>query len=256
MSQLKKFLRSWFLQERRKGMAPKFPASKDGPKLISVHLPKCAGTSFLKVLGVQYGSRLMLDYDEIPLDPESLFQKDFPVWAEQQKSALTQDFSRVFAVHGHFWAGKYDQALPGALKITFLRDPIRRLVSHYYYWKSKPSLPNSLHRTFVEKNASLLEFAEFPIMQNVYTKTFLRGHTLDQFAFVGICENLAEDIQRLRRQLGWPEVVLPRANRTEHPEYKAHSLDQVVEAKLRKLNEADVDVYRTALERRERDLKG
>src|SRR5688572_23650392 len=225
MSQLKKFLQGWFPKERQKGIAPKHPASQEGPKLISVHLPKCAGTSFLKVLGVQYGSRLMLDYGEIPLDPESLFQKDFAAWADKQKPCLTQDFSRVSAVHGHFWAGKYDEALPGALRITFLRDPIRRLVSHYYYWKSKPSLPNSLHRAFVEKNASLLEFAEFPIMQNVYTKTFLRGYPLDRFAFVGICESLTDDIQRLRRQLGWPEVILPKANRTEHPDYKADSLD-------------------------------
>ena len=255
MSQLKKFLRGWFTHERRKGMAQKPPARQDGARLISVHLPKCAGTSFLKVLGVQYGSRLMLDYDEIPLDPESLFQKNFATWAQQQKSCLAQDFSRVSAVNGHFWAGKYDHALPGALKITFLRDPIRRLVSHYYYWRSKPSLPNSLHRTFVEKNASLLEFAEFPIMQNVYTKTFLRGYSLDQFAFVGICENLTEDIQRLRRKLGWPEVVLPKANRTEHPDYKADSLDRTVEIKLRKLNEADLDTYHAALERRKHDLE-
>ena len=221
-----------------------------------MHIPKCAGTSFLKVLGAQYETGLVLDYDEIPLDPESLFQKSFSAWRIAQANLLKRDYADVQAVHGHFWAGKYDEALPGALKITWLRDPVRRVLSHYYYWKSKASLPNSLHRVFVEKQSSLAEFIEFPIMQNVYAKTFLRDHELCNFAFVGVCEFYAEDMQRLQHQLGWPEVALPRENRTEHPEYNALKIDAALEQRIRQLNTADMDLYRRALDLRSRQLRG
>ena len=225
------------------------------PKLISVHIPKCAGTSFLKILGTQYGTGLLLDYDEVPLDPECLFQKDFTAWETTQKRALARDFTNVQAIHGHFWAGKYDEVLPGAPKITWLREPVRRVVSHYYYWKTKPSLPNSLHRLFVEKQCSLAEFIEFPIMQNAYTNTFLRGHVLNDFAFVGVCEFFAEDMQRLQRQLGWSEVTLPQENRTEHPEYSALQVDPALEHRIRQLNAADMDLYRTALDLRNKQSR-
>src|SRR6185503_7841164 len=115
------------------------------------------------------------------------FQKNFAAWKEEQDCKPAPAGAR--AIHGHFWAGKYDRQAPDARRITWLRHPIKRLLSHYYFWMSKPELPHSLHRYVVQNNLSLLEFAELPQARNLVHDTFLRGRSLDEFEFVGIQEH-------------------------------------------------------------------
>ena len=219
-------------------------------ELISVHIPKCAGTSFATVLERIYGKALLGDQVDQPMDPERPFQKNFAAWKEEQDRKPAPPGVR--AIHGHFWAGKYDRQAPDARRITWLRHPIKRLVSHYYFWMSKPELPHSLHKYVVQNKLSLLEFAEIPQARNILHDTFLRGRSLEEFDFVGIQEHFAEDLDWLCRHMKWPKQQVPEERRTVHKDYKPDALDADTEKKLRALNEADLALYETALQLRAR----
>jgi len=217
-------------------------------ELISVHIPKCAGTSFATVLGRIYGKAVLGDQVDQPMDPEMPFQKNFAAWKEEQDRKPAPPGVRC--IHGHFWAGKYDRQAPNAPRITWLRHPVKRLVSHYYFWLSKPELPHSLHKYFVQNKLSLLEFAHLPQLQNLMSSIFLRGRSLDEFEFVGIQEHFREDLDSLCHQMKWPKQEMPEERRTVHKDYKPNAMDAETEKKLCALNEADIALYESALQRR------
>ncbi len=222
-------------------------------ELISVHIPKCAGTSFSTVLSRIYGKSLLGDQVDQPMDPAMPFQKDFAAWKEEQDRKSVPDGVRC--IHGHFWAGKYDKQAPDAQRVTWLRHPIKRLLSHYYFWMSKPELPHSLHKHVVQNKLSFLEFAQLPQLQNTMQNIFLRGRSLDEFDFVGIQEHFAEDLDTLCRQMKWPKQQMPEERRTVHKDYRPDGLDADTEKKLRALNEADMALYETGLQIRTRRLQ-
>ena len=217
-------------------------------ELISVHVPKSAGTSFAHVLAQQYPDGLFMDYRHEPMHPHFL-GRDMDLWREEQALRAVELPARIRVIHGHFWAGKYDAIFPEAKKVTWLREPVRRLVSHYYYFKSKPSLPNPhpLHRKLHEKNLSLAEFARLPAMQNIMTTRWLRDTPLKAFDFVGVQEHFAEDLADLAGRLDWKAVTIPGANRTVHEDYNISKIDADTLKELESLNADDIRLYREAL---------
>lgn len=217
-------------------------------ELVSIHVPKSAGTAFAHVLAQQYRSRFFMDYGPGPMHPDGLGQ-DMKTWRREQKRKAREMPPETRAVHGHFWAGKYDRIFPRAKKIVWLRDPVRRLVSHYYYFKSKPSLPHphGTHRKVHEENLSLIDFARLPEMHNFITRRWLRDVPLSDFDFVGIQEHFDEDVGLLAQKLGWNGVKIPKENRTQHPEYQREKLDAATLKEIEVLNGADVELYRQAL---------
>ena len=223
-------------------------------ELISVHIPKCAGTSFAQILARNYPGGLRMDYEDQPLDPQMPFQRDFAAWKEAFGQLGDKTWDTIKVIHGHFWARKYDCLFPGARKITWLRHPIKRLVSHYFYWKSVPEMPHSLHKLMREQNLSLIEFAQLPQMQNILRNVFLRDVELNEFACVGIHEHFAEDLEWLRAHMKWPRKKSVWSNRTVHSDYRESGLDSDIEKKLRNLNQADLELYEAALEMRARRI--
>ena len=221
-------------------------------ELISVHIPKCAGTSFSTILARIYGKSYLGEHEDQPMDPAMLFQKDFATWKDEQDRKPAAPGIRC--IHGHFWAGKYDKQAPDAKRITWLRHPIKRLVSHYYFWLTKPELPHSLHKYFIENKLSLVEFAQLPQLRNIMQSIFLRDRTLDEFDFVGIQEHFQEDLDWLCQHMKWPRQTMPEERRTVHKDYKPEALDPDTEKKLRALNEADLALYEAALQMRARRM--
>src|SRR5436190_17472156 len=222
-------------------------------ELISVHIPKCAGTSFSTTLRRLYGKSLLGDQVDQPMDPEMPFQKNFAAWKEEQDRKPAPQGIR--AIHGHFWAGKYDRQAPDAKRITWLRHPIKRLLSHYYFWLSKPELAHALHKHVMENKLSLVEFAELPQLRNLMQNIFLRDRSLDGFDFVGVSEHFQEDLDVLCRQMNWPKQQMTLERPTVHKDYKPDALDADTAKKLRALNGADIALYETGLQMRARRMQ-
>lgn len=206
-------------------------------EIISIHVPKTAGTTFGNILQQIYGvDRVFLDYPwTLPIEREES-QPPFQV------------------IHGHFPASKYQNFPDRVKRIVWMRNPIDRLVSHYFYWKSLPISPQTgeLHRYVVENQLGLLDFAKISAMQNHISKWYI-DIDLSQFYFVGIHEFFQADWNQLSTILGAFNVKYNLNNSNTNPEYR--SFKKSLEYKeliweLIKLNSEDVRIYQMAMQKR------
>ncbi len=218
------------------------------PLLVSIHMPKTAGSSFLASLKAQYGDRLIEDYRDRPLSTAPL-RRNVSAFSEGLHN-IRNDFVEADCIHGHFLALKYRWA--GGKRpvkfITWLRDPVARLVSHYNYWKANPppdSAPELRKRVTAEW--SLEQFCLSYEFRNVYSR-FLWGFPVSQLDFVGITERYDDDYARFcSAYLEGKENPSHRINVTsrEAPE----TVDEELERRVRAWHARDVELYEQALNR-------
>ncbi len=198
-------------------------------ELISVHVPKAAGTAFRQVLLQVYGTQGVLT------DKTNMFEDNMPVTIHWQTKVI----------EGHFRAGKYDKLFPNAKRITWLREPIHRLISDYCF--RHISNPRKDHLS----KQGLLKFAQSNSNLMAYC---VNGKPLDYFNFVGITEYFAEDLLELKNILGWSDYEVIYQNRNPYPEYvqfqKAVLSDNKLMADLAEANSQDMELYTAALKLR------
>lgn len=225
-----------------------FPPTESIVELISIHVPKTAGTTFKQVLRQIY-------------TPDEIFF-DYPHKGHSRNKMLTQPKPEVKVIHGHFPGNKYDQKFPQVKKIIWLRNPVKRLISLYFFWKTWQILVENDEENSEESkqsNLSFIEFAEQPEMQNLISSKFVQEQKLADFYFVGIQEFFLEDLLELRKMFGWPKYELETQNTNPYPEYKL-LLEEVLSnqeilQKISVLNQEDIEIYQEALNLRENRLR-
>lgn len=209
-------------------------------QLISLHIPKTAGTSFRHVLEQVYGDRLAkLDIrnDQLLLNDRLFLGQSLP--------------ENIHVIHGHFFYNNLRKALALEGKqipvITWLRDPVERVISNYYY------LSATLARALDEESRglnlrnkmqrSLLEFAATDFARNRMAR-FLSGIPLKSLFFVGIVEQYEEDLALLSRKLSWPRIKPQQLNTTGKVKMEVSAAER---ATIADLNREDVALYHEAL---------
>ena len=170
--------------------------------IISVHIPKTAGTSFKHLLQQQFHERLLLDYTERPIWNNRVKGVGRALFAGLRMMVRHENKGEYQCVHGHFLALKYRflQIRRNASYVVWLREPAERLISHYYYWKRTPPAPGTppLRAHVHALDYSLEDFCQEPLFRNLYSK-FLFGVNLDQFDFIGITEDFDRSIDLFRK---------------------------------------------------------
>jgi hypothetical protein len=222
--------------------------------VISIHIPKTAGTSFRRALEHAYPAGAVLgDYQDHLDDPRHPFHTDPPAWEAAAAAFVRNIEPGVRVVHGHFSAVKYRQAFPSARWITWLRHPVARLVSHYYFWKTFPIAAAPLHPLLPpiqDGRLSLVEFAEIPVIRDLARRQYLRGLDLSDFAFVGLQEQYAEDLAALGNLLGWRSAPVASENRNPEPGYSAAVQavfrDRGLVRRIEALHAGDMELYEEA----------
>jgi len=217
-------------------------------KVISIHVPKTAGTTFKKVL------RQIYHLEEIFFD--------YPHRGDLRHNMLTKPKPGIKVIHGHFPGNKYDSKFPEYRKIIWLRDPIKRLISLYFFWKTWQILVESDAENLPpvkESSLTFVEFAERREMANQIKSKFVQEQKLTDFYFVGIQEFFSEDLHELKVMLNWPEYELETQNSNPYPEYKLLLKEvlsnQEIVKKISAINQEDIELYREALSLRERRRK-
>lgn len=185
---------------------------KELPKFISVHLPKCCGTTFLEMLKLVYGDKL-LHQTSMKRHPEA---------------------ENHHVIHGHFPITLYQDLDRPA--ITFVRDPVERVISQYYYWLSIPDMANPECKAMCDEKWTIEQFAE---RTEANLQTRLAGTDINQYAFVGICEVFDRDIERLEKKLG---ITFPRIERKNVSKFKFKVSNETREM-IRELNDVDAEFY-------------
>jgi hypothetical protein len=218
------------------------------PELISVHIPKTAGTSFRHILKQVYGESAV-----VRLDINARGKK---VRLDEQLYEAAELPAGVRVLHGHFSPAAVAERFAGVEKlpaITWLRHPVDRVISNYFYLKKR--LAEELDEEAKGLNIlrkmqrSLLEYAADDMNRNRQHK-FLAGRALEDFAFVAIQEHYDEDLAAMGKHLGWPPVEAVKYNVTG----TGPQVTDEDRATIAALNPLDMALYEHGVALRERRL--
>lgn len=222
-----------------------------GALLVSLHMPKTAGTSFAETLRAAAGPGYLADYADLPMQHAP--------WRRRRDAVRGGLALRgrigpgVTCIHGHFLALKYRIALAGrpVRYITWLREPVQRLASHYAYWRrdydgGDPAQP--LRNRMLREDWSFERFALGPEMRNVY-RQYLWGFDPARFDFIGLTEHYESDLGRLVAMLGCQPVAAAALVNPEGGE-AGYAVDPGLRRRIERHHAADLALYRRVLERR------
>lgn len=170
--------------------------------IVSVHVPKCAGTALLDWLVTAYGdANIVRDYQDRPLDPSAVMNID-PVRFLENSAVSLDGLAGHQVVHGHFWAKKYE-SIDDARFITFLREPITRSLSQFLHWKQSARTANVLQNYVQDHVDSWTDFLRLPLVRSTYRNVFFRDFDMNRFDFIGNSDATTEEIARLGTMLGF-----------------------------------------------------
>lgn len=206
--------------------------------IFSIHIPKTAGTSFRKALEERFGDRLALYYgrDDPKTDPLLRVRRNAIA------SLLPALAARgVEVLHGHYKVRDVVEAItdPETQLWTWLRDPVERVTSHYYFYRERP-VTAALGEEVRTGGLSLGAFADVRKMRNLQS-SYLRGAALEEFGFVGVTERFELGLAMLFEDAA-PKLAM-RYNATAGKEAVPDALRTHIAA----INGRDVALYGEAL---------
>ena len=221
--------------------------------IISVHVPKTGGLSFRAMLEEQMGDRFLPDYDDVPLAHPHQERQRMATEAEHQLNM--QELEGIECVHGHFLPVKY-RPLAAQRECSFvawLREPLARLASHYYYWQRtydpQSSDTSAVQTRMMEDNWSLEDFCLAPELRNIYAQ-FFWSFPLQDFDFIGITEHFDEDFRYFCTAFLGKNLQPQRLNQRD-PESRDAGLSDAAVHSIRAFHAEDVALYDEALQLRE-----
>lgn len=187
--------------------------------LLSIHIPKCGGTSFKEVLKEWYGGNLLLHYYN---EKEGRVPKKHKL-----KTWYSKYYKKDLCIHGHFNHKRefgVDNYYPEIKQaITFLRDPLEIALSVFFYnHRLIKEGKNYRDKKKIEMYNDIDEFLE---NTNSYIKLFLPKEMLienvdNYFVHIGIMEHYQKSMDILAEKLGKPKIKVPHKNisqRTQNP---------------------------------------
>lgn len=136
-------------------------------KIIFDHLPKCGGSTLISFLKEQYSH-------------EKTFENNKEKSIQEFKSFVQAKRHNFDLIVGHLVDELFDYIAPECIKTTLLREPVDRIISHYYFAKENKS--HYLNSAIIDNNMSLEEYSTSGLsgeLQNWYTLHF-SGFTLSQ----------------------------------------------------------------------------
>jgi hypothetical protein len=81
----------------------------------------------------------------------------------------------------------------------WFRDPVERLLSHYYYWQHAVDMDHPNCRKLHEEALSAAEFAAIPELRNIYAR-FLDGEPIKELNWVGLVEDYQSSLRSTTSQ--------------------------------------------------------
>lgn len=216
------------------------------PLLVSLHMPKTAGTSFADALRRLHGAGLVTEYQDMTMQVPRVLREARMLASASWRLRMAWD-PAVTAIHGHALPVVYRLAplRRQTTYITWLRDPVQRAVSHYHYWRrdydaTDPRQP--LRNRMLREDWSLERFCLGPELRNVYRR-YLWGFDPNTFAFIGITERYAEDLRRLTGAGSSSSADTRLANPERGERYE---LASELERRIRAHHAADMRLYEWA----------
>jgi hypothetical protein len=218
--------------------------------LLFLHIPKTAGSTMYKVLERQYSRAKTLRLESSQID--------------RFKTLPAAQRGRYRVIEGHLYFG-FHRYIPGASTyITFLRRPVERVLSFYYYARSTPDhylyshlvserldLKTALARELTPElcNGQTRQLAgdEWEDPQRVVTRAALERAqaNLTHFRVVGLLEEFDASLLLLRRAFGWQLPFYVKENVTKKKTDETFR-DAETRGLIEEANRLDLELYEYA----------
>ena len=158
---------------------------KDG-LILSIHIPKTAGTRFADALKRRHGKRVAFFFGSDDPNTHPLLRVRPRDFTADRLNALAE--SGVRAVHGHIRARSLMHACPDPGQYhVWLREPIEQTISHYHFLRGLEPRGGGLREKVGGSQMPLAEFLALPEVANFQSR-FIDPLPVREAGFVGITE--------------------------------------------------------------------
>tara|TARA_R110000787_G_scaffold188209_4_gene299982 strand:+ start:2138 stop:2845 length:708 start_codon:yes stop_codon:yes gene_type:complete len=217
--------------------------------IISLHIPKTAGTTLGYIL--DYGSKRKIFYDYTQYRHEAL-EQDI-AYLEKNKEFIANRFE---IIHGHFHYKKYENIFPEAKYITCLRDPLKRTISQYHHIIQEA---DPQHWLYERLSTGVMDFADFAALPNIKRAQswYMEGRDINDFDHISLTENLAESVYQFQVMLNFQrndpymvfegEKSLPNTNPSTARKVAKKEITKAQLAQAKEILCEDYDLYERAV---------
>jgi Sulfotransferase family len=218
----------------------------DRQLIISIHIPKTAGTTIGYLF--DYGSRRRILYDYA----EDYGESPDVEYYNRHRPFIDDHFDFI---HGHFHYRKYRDVFPDAQYVSCVRNPVDRVISQFLHIAMERSSGQS--EMILNGTLALEEYASNYNIGNAQT-VFLRGRDLSDYDFIFITEQLAESFACFQKMTGFrrnDEYVntgMPHLNALSRRLPIDLEITEGEKSALRKYVKDDMELYRIAVEQFEK----
>ena len=219
--------------------------------LINLHIPKTGGTTLRDIIHRQYPINNIIT---IPTLSES---KDII-----NNVSLNRE-KQLDIIQGHLQYGIHKKLNRNIKYFTILRDPIKRILSTYYYIINQPNNPQNLSNAI--KTMSIYEYINSginpflingqtqliagnacsindPLIKSNELLEIAKNNINKNFIFTGVTELFDDSILILKKKLDWKTPYYSKANKTKYkPNY--NNIDSKIKNFIESHNQLDIKLY-------------
>ena len=210
--------------------------------LFFLHVPKTGGLTLRRLLSSLYPDEQVCPFHNKWGDLATVYDVDDE--AVQQHRL----------VQGHYHYSAHQRLRRPLRTMIFLRDPVRRSISHYRHFRRWPE--TDFHREVYQ--VPLSDFLDNPDYRTEIVNVSLRQlsndtydlelalHHLEQFDFIGLTEQFNASMAMLSYQFGLPPLL--NYEKINVAPRQADPISDTLYDRLRELNSADYAIYNRAME--------
>jgi hypothetical protein len=203
-----------------------------GPPLIFLHIAKTAGTSFRLALANAFGETgVIYDYGKLSEQTSTIVKHHLsvpPYDAYALFEALSALSPRV--ITGHIGILRYLRLSSVDMVVSFLRNPIKQVFSHWRH-----------HVIHYDYHGSLEDFCKTPHFTNVQAKA-LANVPIEMIGHLLITERYADSLSLFNSDYD-TELELMRANQNTERTGDGYQISDLHRALIIKNNQQDMRLY-------------